>query len=124
MTHKDYSSNHIVFSDDLFMAILHGSKTATTRLGSRNYRLGEGTISSVGSSKSSRSINIMSITYKVAGLLTDRDAQLEGYSNKKVLWDALLGIYGSYNLTSGSVITFVEFELIKPSLKYIKGNNE
>lgn len=101
-----YNGNIIEFTDSLFTAIKRGSKTATSRKGIREYKLGTAVASNV-SGSTLIPIHIISITYKKFKDLADEDAHPEGYVLARVLQDVLLGIYP--DLTDESDITLVNF---------------
>jgi len=115
---KDYSDNKICMEKTLFNLSVKGLKTATTRMGVRNYAIGYGVIHTPDNPKVSklvidnfREITITSVTHKTADNLTDEDARKEGYTNRHVLYEVLMSFYP--DLTPDSIITIVEYRIRK-----------
>ena len=98
----------ITMGATLFELSNKGLKTATTRLGIKDYGIGPTYITSdIGVEKCIR-VEIISITYKRAYSLTDEDARKEGYCSRKVFLEVLRGIYPSMNLYD--IVTVIEYE--------------
>lgn len=113
---KDYSDNKICMEKTLFDLSVKGLKTATTRMGARNYALGYGTIYTPDNPVLSKldignfcEIIIVLVMHKTADNLTDEDARKEGYANRHVLYEILKSFYP--DLTPDSIITIVEYRI-------------
>lgn len=93
---------------DLIKDVKSGAKTASTRMGQKDFELGETVIKDADTEVSECLVDVTKITFKRAYMITDEDAQREGYQVAGDLQRKLKKIYPS--MYAMSVLTIVEWD--------------
>ncbi len=102
-------TRYLNFSEDFTERILRGEKTATLRLGLKDYRPGEIVVLRAGTREIGRAV-IREVNVKKLGELTQRDVEMDGYVRRDELISALKRFYGE--ISEEDVFTQIIFELI------------
>ena len=102
-------TKYLNFSEDFTEKIKKGEKTATLRLGVKDYHEGEEVIIRAGSEELGYA-KIIAVRLKKFSEITEEDAKIDGFKNKEDLKKELERFYGKF--PSDAVFTQIIFELI------------
>jgi uncharacterized protein YqfB (UPF0267 family) len=93
---------------DLFKKVREGTKTATTRLGLKDYKLGPAFIQNVDSPEDLIAVEVTSLQQVKFSKISDELAQIEDYECAEDLKKKLVHIYGD-KITDDTVMTVAYF---------------
>ena len=100
--------NQFLFKNESLNLIIEGKKTQTIRFWKQKRKIKIGDLVEATNFRKKIILKITDIYQKPLSELTDEEAKLDGFKNKKMLFEAIEHIYGSSKIeTLATIIRFI-----------------